>query len=276
VALLLSGLSALLAPAQNHEASGRAGGVPTLRPVSSVEGTVSSVSGTVVRVLEDTFAIDVSEAKIFLAGARNPGHAGGYEGSLADIKVGYRILAQLLEPLPMASPLPPVLKARYVFVTPVFGGIVTGTIDGVDASAKSFSMLQHAILTNNETEFGGDAKSFSDLVRGQLAVASLVVRDRALWAVRVEVHNPRPPAPTPTPRQTSDFDITGVLQAIPRIGTFGTWRIADRDILVTPMTKIEGEPKVGDTVEARGTIQNASGASAPLYIATSIEKKSAD
>ncbi|HQR44927.1 MAG TPA: DUF5666 domain-containing protein [Thermoanaerobaculia bacterium] len=56
--------------------------------------------------------------------------------------------------------------------------------------------------------------------------------------------------PPPVPGETTSFD--GPVQAMPPTGTLGLWRIADRMVLVTGLTKIDGSPAVGSKVTVTG------------------------
>lgn len=58
------------------------------------------------------------------------------------------------------------------------------------------------------------------------------------------------PPPTPVPGRTFTFD--GTVQSMPSIGTIGLWKIGDRPVMVTGLTKISGTPKVGSLVTVTG------------------------
>jgi len=58
------------------------------------------------------------------------------------------------------------------------------------------------------------------------------------------------PPPTPVPGRTFTFD--GTVQTMPSSGTIGLWKIGDRDVMVTGLTKINGTPVVGSLVTVTG------------------------
>jgi hypothetical protein len=58
------------------------------------------------------------------------------------------------------------------------------------------------------------------------------------------------PPPTPVPGRTFTFD--GTVQSMPKTGTMGLWKVGDRDVMVTGLTKISGTPKVGSLVTVTG------------------------
>lgn len=56
--------------------------------------------------------------------------------------------------------------------------------------------------------------------------------------------------PPPVPGVTTTF--TGLVEAMPPSGTIGLWKIAQRLVTVTGLTKILGNPQVGSTVSVTG------------------------
>ncbi len=58
------------------------------------------------------------------------------------------------------------------------------------------------------------------------------------------------PPPNPVPGRTFTFD--GTVQSMPSTGTIGLWKIGDRPVMVTGLTKISGTPKVGSLVTVTG------------------------
>lgn len=56
--------------------------------------------------------------------------------------------------------------------------------------------------------------------------------------------------PPPIPGRTTTFE--GPVQALPPSGRNGHWKIADRTVTVSGLTKIEGDPKVGSQVTVTG------------------------
>lgn len=58
------------------------------------------------------------------------------------------------------------------------------------------------------------------------------------------------PSPTPVPGATFTFD--GTVRSMPSRGTIGLWKIGDREVMVSGLTKISGSPVVGSVVTVTG------------------------
>jgi len=78
-----------------------------------------------------------------------------------------------------------------------------------------------------------------------------------------------------------EVEFTGIVESIPTPPPLGHWKIGGRDVLVNGLTRITGNPAVGDRVEVKGILQAPSGGLMPTnasfqIVATNIEKKESD
>jgi hypothetical protein len=236
VALLLFGLAPFAA----------ADGAPVTSPArpSTVEGTVSEVTGPILDLIEGGIQIDVTHATITGGDDRlaNPLPWSG-------ILVGARVVAQVMVPdvIPAVFP-PPPLAATTVVVFQAHAGQLVGTIQAVDVAGGKFTLLLHTVSTNSATKWSGEGpngpvKGIADLVAGMFATVS-VVNASGLLATNVEAFG------FATPPELIAF--RGPVETI----TPTAWTIAGRGVRVDFDTKIVGDPKVGDTVDVLARIQN--------------------
>lgn len=244
---LVVALPLLLLPGAVRSASADDG--MSLAPVSlarasTVEGTVSKVTGTVLDLIEGQIQIDVSKATITGADDReaNPLPSSG-------ILVGARVVAQVTVPdVIIAVFPPPPLAATSVVVFQTRAGQLAGTIQSVDAAGGKFTLLFRSVSTNAATKWFGEGpngpvKAIDDLAAGMFATVS-VVSSGGLLATSVEAFGfVRPP---------ELIAFRGPVETI----TEAAWTIAGRGVRVDPNTKIVGDPQVGDTVDVLARVQN--------------------
>ena len=219
-----------------------ADGIPlrTLPPtrISTIDGTVSAVNGTVLDVIGGQIRIDVANAKITQGD-------GLLEGPLpaAGIPVGAHVIAQVVVPdVAIAVVPPPPLDATTVVVFLPRDGVLAGTIQGVDVAGASFSMLSHSISTNTATKWSGagpngPVEGISDLAAGMFGTVTVVYTSSGLIATGVQAFG------TIAPPHLIAF--RGPVQSIGAT----QWQIDGRVVQVNARTKILGDPKVGDTVD---------------------------
>jgi Domain of unknown function (DUF5666) len=253
-ALLLFGLAPFAAAADSAPM------MPSARP-STVEGTVSNVTGPILDLVEGGIQLDVTNATITGGDDRlaNPLPWSG-------ILVGARVVAQVTVPdalTPVVSP--PPLAATSVVVFQARAGELSGTIQSVDVPAGKFAMLIHTIGTDASTKWSGSApngavKGIGDLSAGMFAIVD-VVNSGGLLATSVEAYGATPP---------ELFAWRGPVETI----TPTSWTIAGRGVNVDSNTKIVGDPKVGDIVDVVALVHNPPpGSLAPSYlVAVSITK----
>ena len=255
VALLLFGLAPFAAAAD---------GAPVTSPArpSTVEGTVSKVTGPILDLIEGGIQIDVTHATI-TGGDNRLANPLPWSGIL----VGARVVAQVTVPdvIPAVFP-PPPLAATTVVVFQAHAGQLVGTIQAVDVAGGKFTLLLHTVSTNSATKWSGEGpngpvKGIADLAAGMFATVS-VVNASGLLATNVEAFG------FATPPELIAF--RGPVETI----TPTAWTIAGRGVRVDFDTKIVGDPKVGDTVDVLARIQNPPpGSLAPSYlVAVSITK----
>src|SRR5450759_1136471 len=247
VALLLFGLAPFAAAAD---------GLPVPSPArpSTVEGTVSKVTGPILDLIEGGIQIDVTNATITGGDDRfaNPLPWSG-------ILVGARVVAQVTVPdaIPAVVP-PPPLAATNVVVFQTLAGELSGTIQSVNVAGGKFTLLFHTVSTNASTKWSGGGpsgavKEIGDLSAGMFAIVN-VVNSGGLLATSVEAYGVTPP---------ELFAFRGAVQTI----TSTAWTIAGRTMQVDSDTKIVGDPKVGDIVDVVAKVHNPPpGSLMPSYI----------
>jgi hypothetical protein len=236
VALLLLGVFAGLQPRALADGIPLRSG-PPLR-TSTIDGTVSAVTGTVLDVIGGQFQIDVANAVVTSG-----------DGPLAEpipanaIPVGARVVAQVVVPNVAAAVVPPPpFQATNVAVFLPRDGALDAAVQSVDAASASFTMFFHSISTNTDTKWSGfgpsgTVKGIGDLTAGMFAAVSVVTRSGVLLATSVEAWGGLPP-----PRLVA---FRGPVQSIAAT----QWQIDGRVVQVNAATKIVGDPKVGDTVD---------------------------
>ncbi|MDL2717465.1 MAG: DUF5666 domain-containing protein [Acidobacteriota bacterium] len=256
MALLLFGA---LFSAGPLEPQASADGIPlnATSPVraSSIEGTVSAVTGTVLDVIGGQFRIDVANATIESGDGPSSGPL-----PATGIPVGARIVAQVPvgDALSTVFP-PPPLPATHVVVFLPRDGQLVSTIQGVDVAGGKFTMFFHSVSTNRSTKWAGfgpngPVKGIGDLSAGMLAIVS-VVNSGGLLATSVEAFG------TVTPPHLIAF--RGPVQSIGAT----QWQVDSRVVTVNADTKIVGDPRVGDTVDVLARIQDPPpGSLAPSYL----------
>src|SRR5450830_209584 len=263
VALLL--FTALASAGPGAWADGIALNSPLPMRVSTIDGTVSAVAGTVLDVIGGQFRIDVANA-IITSGD------GPITGPLpaTGIPVGARVVAPVTvgDALPTMFPPPPFQATNVVVFLPRDGQLVS-KIQGVDVAGGKFTMFFHPISTNAATKWSGFGpngyvKGIGDLSAGMFATVSVVNSGgvSGLLATSVEAYG------TVTPPLLIAFR-----GAVRSIGAT-QWQIDGRGVTVNADTKIVGDPKVGDTVDVLARVQDPPpGSLAPSYlVALSIVK----
>jgi hypothetical protein len=234
---------------------------------STIDSTVTKVTGTVLDLVGGQIQIDVSGAAITNGDDPNAGPLPS-----TAIPVGARVVAQvtILAILPPTSFPPPPLPATSVVVFLPRDGRLAGTIEGVDVAGGKFGMFYRAISTNSATTWSGvgpngPVKGIGDLVTGMYAMVAVVVNSGGLLATSVDAIG------FVTPPEL--FAFRGAVQTI----TSTAWTIAGRVVQVDSDTKIVGDPQVGDIVDVVALVHNPPpGSLAPSYlVAISITKATA-
>jgi hypothetical protein len=234
--------------------------LPSAALASTVDGTVSKITGTVLDLIEGQIQIDVANATI-----TSGDDSKGSPVPASAIPVSARVVAQVTVPdvIPAVFP-PPPLAATTAVVFQAHAGQLTGTIQAVDVAGGKFTLLSHTVSTNSATVWSGEVpigpvkigpvKGIADLAAGMFATVS-VVNASGLLATNVEAFS------LVTPPQLISF--RGPVQTI----TPTAWTIAGRVVSVDSDTKVVGDPKVGDTVDVLARIQNPPpGSLAPSYL----------
>jgi len=231
---------------------------------STIDSTVTKVTGTILDLVGGQIQIDVSGATITDGDGPNVGPLPS-----TAIPVGARVVAQvtILSVLPPTSYPPPPLPATSVVVFLPRDGRLTGTIEGVDVPDGIFTMFYRAISTNSATTWSGvgpngPVKGIGDLVAGMYATAAVAATPGGLLAVSVDALGFVTPPPL--------LAFRGPVQTI----TPAAWTIAGRVVQIDSNTKIVGDPQVGDIVDVVAFVHNPPpGSLAPSYlVALSITK----
>jgi len=237
---------------------------PSLTRPSTIDSTVTKVTGMVLDLVGGQIQIDVSGAAITNGDDPNAGPLPS-----TAIPVGARVVAQvtILEILPPTSFPPPPLPATSVVVFLPRDGRLAGTIEGVDVANGKFGMFYRAIATNSDTTWSGvgpngPVRGIGDLAAGMYATVAVVASSGGLLAASVNAIGFVPPPEL--------FAFRGPVQTI----TSTAWTIAGRTVQVDSGTKIVGDPKVGDIVDVVAFVHDPPpGSMAPSYlVALSITK----
>lgn len=221
-----------------------------IRPTASVSGVVSSVNGNVVTILNGALAIDTT-------GAVFQGRNG--TSSIADVRPGSRIVAVITN----ADAAPgTALKASTVTVLDQPDGTLTGPVQAVDLAGSTFTVTGTRVHVTPETKIQGAARgaggqTLADIKVGDVIAAEVRVSGSGVTATQVFVVPPIP----------STLMIGTVKSITPTL-----WIVTARDgkdvtVTVSPQTRIEGGPKVGDTVHVVGSL-DAAGNIAAIAIVT--------
>jgi ribosomal protein L21E len=155
------------------------------------------------------------------------------------------------------------LKARVVQILTQPLGSLTGTVEAIDLTAGTFTVLGHRIRVNEHTRMGGeipsrDPRTLAELEVGQSVHVELNGSLDELVAARVFVHSPPP---------DRRFIFTGVVLSIQQ----NVWTIQSGEHVVTvyttSQTSIHRLAVVGSTVQvlARGDRDQITAISIDLY-----------
>jgi hypothetical protein len=207
-------------------------------PPASIEGTISSLhapiagGGPIVSLLDGLVSLDATGAAVRFTD--------GTPGTTSDLAAGQRIAAFVDA---SASP----LKATSIVVLLQRTDVaLTGKVEAIDATARSFTILGFTVQVTDGTAFGGPRdgagrSGLGELKVGELVLVSARADSGSLVATRVLKLSP---APTPTVR------IHGTVDSI---GT-ESWAIVLRDgsrvlVKVDAETKVVGNLAAGDEVD---------------------------
>lgn len=234
-ALLLLSLSAY--------AKTRAVTPPFVRPGGgSISGIVESVEGNLIRLADGLIVVDASKASIVIGRGR--------VGTIAEIEPGMLLFASTAKDEQPSSH--PVLHASTIVATHAGDAGISGAVQSVDVTTRSFVVLGHTIYVDDDTSFGGFLRNgqpgLSDVVPNQLVTVQVDAVSGRLVARDVLVLSPVPP------------QISRLNGTVKSIGT-DAWTIeSDGEtvtVVVNAQTKIVGSPKVGDRVEVILNIDTA-------------------
>ena len=194
------------------------------------------------------------------------GESGGQPiDSLSDLKAGMKAEVWVVPSGGLLVALKVLAHGPGVTPRPVaFRGVVTD----ISADGKTWTIDGKSVSVTVDTKIVGDPK-----VGDTVDVLATDVSGM-LTALMIAKFTAPPP---PVPGRTVTFK--GVVQATPPSGALGFWKIADRHVMVNGLTRLEGDPKTGDTVEVTGyavpsmnTVPSPAGAANMVVLATKIVK----
>lgn len=202
----------------------------------TVYGVVSSVSGRIIKLANGTVAIDASAAEIV--------DTADAKVSFASITPGALIIATVKgDGIAANAPIP---ATRILTMSTNVDVSLTGRLTAIDAAHNTFTILGKTIQVTPQTTYYGPGydgitRGLADIAPNKLAIVQASPgATQSLVAKSVFLV-------TPTP-ELQDL-IHGTVKSI----ASDAWRINDKTVLVIPdITKIIGNPKVGDTVDVRG------------------------
>jgi len=201
----------------------------------AISGTVTSVSGNVITLANGLIAIDATNAKI--VGDR------GAAATVSTIVPGALVTAVLASSTPNANGALPATLIALVHNSQV---TLTGTVSAVDTVHSTLTIFGRTIQVNPQTSFsapffGSHVVGLADVHVNDIASVDANTSGATLVATSVHVS---------TTVQVSLVMLHGTVKSI----TSTAWVIGGRDkdftAAINAETKIIGDPKVGDTVDA--------------------------
>lgn len=233
LAVLALLLLATIASARTRAVAGGGGGMDEAQrraAASSVSGIVTSVNGNVIALAGGLVTIDATGA-----------HTTG------TIEPGAMVFATVTNDNGT-------LRASNVLATRIADATITGTVDHVDTTNHTLTVLGRTITITNDTSIGGMAHRDGGLTLGDIVAGELV-------AVQAENVNGHLVATTVIVLAPIAPQVDAVRGTVKSIGT-DSWVIereggAAMTFTIDAHTKITGTPKVGDTVEVLYRIDSA-------------------
>ena len=225
--------------------------------VKLADGIVSSVNPALhlYTIAGGLITVDASAAKIL--------DTSNAVVDFSAIKPGQHVSA-IIDDAPSAAGVPLHATSVSILQTPV--GFVSGSVDAIDLTAKTLTVLGLTIHTNDATKFNGDIPSrdphsLADLHVGDPVTVSFDGNMSQLNAVSVHLITLTPPTTTVLFRVTVIAKNASVW--IVSANQFGT------EVHITSNTTIVGNPQVGQTVEILARIDDG------IITAISIQEASA-
>lgn len=200
---------------------------------ATVHGLVTSVSGNIIAIAGGLVTIDASEARILVGR--------GEESTVAAIEPGMIVFATVRANETPNAP----LVATTIAATRLADATLFGSVDAVDRTNRTITVLGRTIDITNETSFGGMLRdgngSLDDLLPDQLVQVQTEAVNGRLVASSVLVVSQIPP------------NVHAARGTVRSIGA-GSWTIEREGgevltLVIDAQTKIAGSPKVGDRVE---------------------------
>ncbi|HEX8254535.1 MAG TPA: DUF5666 domain-containing protein [Thermoanaerobaculia bacterium] len=199
-----------------------------IRGGDSLTGTVSSVHGPRVGILDDRIVFDASDAKV--VSEYGPAR-------LSEVKKGDRVNATI------AGTIDGRLTASQLLLLNQPDASLSGAAEQIDVAGGSVTLLDQRVRVTSATVLRGlDGRplpSLGSIVRGQHITVALDAAQAGLAAKSITVSSPAPFYPT---------ELEGTIERIES----DLWTIvapnARITVRVTPETTVVGTPRVGDVV----------------------------
>jgi len=218
---------------------------------AAVSGTVSAVSGNKISLANGLVTIDATNAKIY--GER------GAAATISQVVPGSIVMAVVSTNSVAANA--PIPASTIAIMTPA-QATLTGTATAVDVAHQTLTVLGRTITVNSSTRFTapfhGQTATLADVQPNELVSVDANASGSTLVATNVLIV---------APMQQQSMIIHGTVKSIATDSWVITTREKDVTVTVNAQTKIVGDPKAGDTVDAAVRV-DASNA----YVAIAIMK----
>lgn len=208
---------------------------------STVTGVVSSVSGSTISLANGLVTIDASSAKILGSDASTQ--------TIAAIKSGSLVFVVLKPADTVAANA--ALPAAIVTIVRTHDVTLSGTIQSVDSSAGTFTLLGRTIKITSDTLIDGvhNNLTLTDLLPGLAALVEADVKNGVLVASEIHVV-------AKNPRVSMSF-FHATVKSTSTTAWVITTKEKDVTLKIDAQTKIVGSPVVGDSVDVVATVDSA-------------------
>lgn len=217
-----------------------------------VTGSVTSVSGNLITVLNGAVTIDTTGASF---------HSRRGSATIADVRPGAQIVATIRNPQAPAGTL---LQASNIVILDGPAGTLAGPVQSVDAAGFTLTVFGARVLVTPETRFvspmTGRNASLADIKAGDMVIVEVGIRGSGLVAETIHVV---PPVPNTV--------LDGTVKSMSATAWVITTRSGDVSVTINAETRIDPSVIVGDSVHVIGTA-DAAGHVTALSIVRSIPR----
>jgi hypothetical protein len=201
----------------------------------NVIGTVSSVSGHVIKVANGTVAIDASAAEIV--------DTADAKVSFASVTPGSIIIATVKsDGIAANAPIP----ATRIVVTAISATVaLVGPLTAIDVAHHTLTILGKTLQVTPKTTFSGP--DYESVTRGLADIGP-----KMSATVQAKPGDRQPLVAESVSLMRAIVELQELIHGTVKNIASDAWRIDDVSVMVIEQTKIVGNPKVGDTVDVRG------------------------